>query len=176
MNDLARPNKPWCVYSGFVFLTHVEACDEVEAKVKAESQFGLSKQLQIFPDRETVTTYAARNTFSLFQEHGGLSKDWTETYSRLAPISRSDLRVLLDCMQLWVNKPDAVKASEKVGSHIDYVNAKITELELLLKEPRWIYSQWIEIELLDNDDSVNQSHCAMADAYSDMLYTSSPEN
>ena len=176
MNELSAPNKPWCVYSGFTFLTHVEACDEVEANAKAESQFGLNKPLQIFPDSETVTIYAARNTFSLFQEYGGLSKAWTETYSRLEPISRSDLGALLDCMKLWVNKPDAVNTAELVGSNIGYVRGKIADLDLLLIEPRWVYSQWIEIELLGNDDSVNERDCAMADAYSDMLYTSTPED
>lgn len=170
------PIKTWCVYSEFTFLTHIEACDIAEAKIKAEKHFGLSKPLQVFPTRETVTTYAARNTFSLFQKYGGMSKDWTETYSRLEPISRGDLRTLLDCMQVWVGNPDASSAAEKVGSDLQYVREKIADFNMLLTDPRWLYSQWIEVELLGNDSREHERDCAMADAYSDMLYTSAPED
>lgn len=166
----------WCVYDGFTFLMHVEAPDEAEARQEAASKTGLNKRLTVFLEDDTVTTFAGRNTFTLFQKYGGLSMDWLEMYCQVGPISRAHFRSMVDCVMKWVETPAATLAAVSVGSDLGYVRARLDGFNKLLGEPRWAYKSWIKIELGRDDDRQADRANDMADAYSNYLYTSSPED
>lgn len=176
--NLMHPStqSPWCVFDNFDFLIHVLASSEAEARQAAAEKTGLAKQLTVFLEGDSVTTYASRNTFSLFQQHGGLSMSWKETYRQAGPISRDDFRSLIDCMKAWVVTPEAAANAASVGTDLGYVRALIDNFDGILHEPRWAYKSWITIEIGRDDDRQVDIDSDKADEYCNLLYSSSPED
>ncbi|MGO4801147.1 hypothetical protein ACEN2T_17855 [Pseudomonas sp. W22_MBD1_FP4] len=170
------PRNAWCVFNSFDFLMHVEAADEAEARQIAASRTGLEKRLTVYLEDDTVNTFAGRNTFSLFALHGGLSIDMTETRHKIGPISRDDFTSMLNKMEVWVQTPEAALAAEDVDIELENVTAKIADFNALLNNPRWAYKTCIKIELGRDVSREFEKDLDRADAYSNFLYTSSPED
>jgi len=171
----AGAQKPWCVFDRFDFLMHVIAKDVAEARQAAASETGLTKQLTVFMENDTVTTYAARNTFRLFQNHGGLSMTRNSTSRQIDPISRDDFASLVRRMMVWVDTPLAAKYAASVKSDLGYVRALIDEFNQILNSPRWAYKTWISIELDGYDNRQFDTDSERADEYCHRLHSSSPE-
>lgn len=182
MNEICNEEqKPiyWSMFEGFDFLLNLAASDKEEATGLALAQLDWSadkaSKLQIFLAGDTVTTLAARNTFSLFQEHGGVAFEWSgegETRS----ISREDCEAMIEGMRVWVGLPEADMLAVGVGSDLNYVRAQIADIERLLSDPRWSCFSWVVFQPFHSDNREAEEDYARADAYSDMLYTSTPED
>lgn len=168
----------WSVFQDFDFLLNVMASTKEEATELALSQFGWSvdkgPHLSVFLAGDTVTTLAARNTFGLFQEHGGVAFDWFDGGTRA--ISRDDCESMLERMRLWLDQPEARFLAEGVGSDLDYVRAQIADIEGLLSNPRWSCFPWVVFQPFHDDNREAAEDYARADAYCDALYTSTPED
>lgn len=169
----------WSVFEGFDFRLNLAASDKEEATAMALAQLGWkadkAPKLQVFLAGETVTTLAARNTFSLFQEHGGVAFDWPgegETRS----IAREECEAMLERMRVWADQPEASQLAEGVGSDLNYVRAQIADIERLLSDPRWSCISWVVFQPFHSDNREAAEDYARADAYSDALYTSTPED
>jgi hypothetical protein len=169
----------WSVFDGFDFLLNVMATHKEEALELALVQLGWSADkgpsLSVFLAGDTVTTLAARNTFGLFQEHGGVALNWPlegDTRS----ISREDCKAMLASMRVWVDQPEATLLALSVGSDLDYVRAQIADIEGLLSNPRWSCFEWVVFRPFHNDDREAEEDAARADAYSNALYTTTPED
>lgn len=171
----AGAQNPWCVFDRFDFLMHVVANDVAEARQAAARETGLTKQLTVFMENDTVTTYAARNTFRLFQNHGGLSMTSNNTSRQIDPISRDDFASLVRRMMVWVNTPLAANYAASVKSDLGYVRALIDAFNQILNSPRWAYKTWINIELDGYDNRQFDTDSERADEYCHRLYSSSPE-
>lgn len=169
----------WSVFEGFDFLINILASDKDEATELALAQLGLDAvkgpKLTVFVAGDTVTTLAARNTFSLFQVHGGVAFEWPgegETCS----ISREDCETMLGRMRVWVGQPEASQLAEGVGSDLNYVRAQIADIEGILNDPRWSCFSWVVFRPFHSDNREADEDAARADAYSNALYTSTPED
>lgn len=184
MSAESAPEKPktpmyWSVFEGFDFLLNVEASDKGEAMELALVQLGWSAdkgaRLSVFLAGDAVTTLAARNTFGLFQEHGGVAFDWPPDGDTRS-ISREDCEAMLERMRVWVGVPEATQLAVSVGSDLDYVRAQIAEIEGLLSNPRWSCFSWVVFRPFHCDNREADEDAARADAYSNALYTSTPED
>lgn len=173
-------SKFWSVFDGFDFLLNIKALDKEDAQGLALAQLGLSaekiKNLNIFLAGDSVTTLVSRNTFSLFQEHGGVTFDWPGREQTTRAISRGECETMLESMRDWLAQPDAILLAENVGSDLGYVQAQIAEIQGLLSNPRWSCHQWVKFEPFHNDSRVADEDAAGADAYCNALYTSTPED
>jgi hypothetical protein len=169
----------WSVFDGFDFLLNVVATHKEEATEMALVQLGWGANkgpgLSVFLAGDTVTTLAARNTFGLFQEHGGVAFDWPPEGDTRS-ISREDCIAMLERMRVWAAQPDANLLALGVGSDLDYVRAQIADIEGLLSNPRWSCFEWVVFRPFHSDDRDADEDAARADAYSNALYTSTPED
>lgn len=176
----AQEKPYWSVFDGFDFLLNVLAFDKETARKLAVGQLGLSDfagaKLTVFEAGHTVTTLAARNTFGLFQEHGGVAFDWPSPHGGTRSILREECQVMLETMRLWIELPEAGQLAEKVGSDLAFVRQQIADIENLLNDPRWACYQWIVFNPFYDDNREAAEDAAKADAYCNALYTSTPED
>lgn len=170
----------WSVFEGFDFLLNILATDRESATELALAQLGWSANkrpnLTVFEAGDTVTTLAARNTFSLFQKHGGVAFDWPGIDGDTRSIPREDCESMLDRMRIWADKPEASQLAEGVGSDLNYVRAQIADIEGLLSNPRWSCFSQVVFRPFHSDNREADEDAARADAYCDALYTSTPED
>ena len=168
----------WSVFEGFDFLINVLASCKDEATELALAQLGLGADkgpnLTVFAAGDTVTTLAARNTFGLFQEHGGVAFEWPGE-GETRHISREDCESMIARMRVWAGQPEASQLAEGVGSDLNYVRAQIADLEGLLSDPRWSCFSWVVFRPFHSDNREADEYAARADAYCNALYTSTPE-
>lgn len=91
-------------------------------------------------------------------------------------ISLEDCEAMMEGMRAWVGLPEACLLAESVGSDLNYVRAQIADIERLLSDPRWSCFSWVVFQPFHSDNREAEEDYARADAYSDMLYTSTPED
>lgn len=176
----------WKVYTGFDFLMHVKARDKEEATQKAIAELGWADRtdftLTVFKAHDTVRPSAARNTFGLFQNHGGVSFGWPVEdefgwpgqEGPIRPLSRDECLSMLVRMRVWITQPEAAQLADDVGSDLEYVQAQIDDIARILEDPLWEYCSWIEFSASRSNNRDAEEDEARADAYCNALYTSSP--
>jgi hypothetical protein len=176
----AQAEPYWSVFDGFDFLLNVLACDKESARKLAVDQLGLSdvegSKLTVFEAGHTVTALAARNTFSLFQEHGGVAFEWPIAHGGTRSILREECQVMLESMRHWIELPEAKQLAENVRSDLAFVRQQIADIERLLGDPRWGCYSWIVFNPFRDDNREAAEDEARADAYCNALYTSTPED
>lgn len=186
MAEQERGEVAWTIYNKFDFLMNVKARDKEEATQKAITELGWTNRtdftLTVFEARGTVRTSAPRNTFGLFQDHGGLSFGWPvedefgwpSEEGPIRPLSRDECFSMLGRMRRWLTKPEAAQLAEDVGSDLKYVQAQIDDISRILEDPRWEYCSLIEFSTARSNNREAEEDEERADAYCNALYTSSP--
>jgi hypothetical protein len=167
----------WSVFNEYTFLANIEATDKEAARAKVTELLGIdcktAERLTIFVAGDTVTVIVARNTFILFQQFGGCTLDFTE-YHCSRPISLEECQLVIKTMTAWVATQNASIMAARVGSDLDYVMEQVKQLEDILIEPRWSNCTWFIFSPGHDNSRERERDDALADAYCDALYTSSP--
>lgn len=121
-----------------------------------------------------LSTFAARNTFSLFQQHSALDLSWYGNRSK--PITRQECLTLVAEMTDWVASPSSEAEAIKAGSDLGYVKQRLEELSEALSKKCFRHLDYVTFEAFGDDNRVLDAELEKADAYADAYWSASPED
>lgn len=126
------------------------------------------------PRWTTIHAFAARNTFSLFQQNSAIDLSWYGSKSN--PITRQECKNLVAEMTAWIELPSSEVAAIKVGSDLGYVKELLEGISKFLTKERFSHLDYVSFEALGDDNREVEALEKMADAYADAYWSASPED
>jgi hypothetical protein len=126
------------------------------------------------PRWTTIHAFAARNTFSLFQQNSVLDLSWYGSKSN--PITRQECKNLVAEMTAWVALPSSEAEAIAVGSDLGYVNELLEGIAKFLSKERFSHMDYVSFEALRDDNRETEALENMADAFADAYWSASPED
>jgi len=126
------------------------------------------------PRWTTIHAFAARNTFSLFQQISALDLSWYGNKSN--PITRQECKNLVSEMTAWIELPSSEAAAIQVGSDLGYVKELLEGISKFLTKERFSHLDYVTFEALRDDNRETEALENMADAYADAYWSASPED
>ena len=121
-----------------------------------------------------LTTYAAKNTFSLFQQNSALDLSWYGNRSK--PITRQDCLNLVTEMTDWVARSSSEEEAIKAGSDLGYVKQRLEELSEALSQECFRHLIYVTFEAFGDDNRELNAALDMADDYAGMYWSATPED
>lgn len=126
------------------------------------------------PRWTTIHAFAARNTFSLFQQHSAIDLSWYG--SRSNPITRQECLDLVAEMTAWVEFPSSEEDAVKVGSDLGYVKELLETIKGFLSKERFSHLDYVTFEALRDDNRESEALERLADDYAHAYWGASPED
>jgi len=116
--------------------------------------------------------FAARNTFTLFQRHGGIDLDCTRNDGqRTDPISREDCAAMLKAMQAWIRRKTSEAEAAALGTDLDYVRHDIAHITEALFREQHQHCHSVMWEVTGDDNRERDDDDRRADEYCHRLYS-----
>lgn len=126
------------------------------------------------PRWTTIHAFAARNTFSLFQQNSAIDLSWYGSQSN--PITRQECKNLLAEMTAWIDLPSSEEEAIKVGSDLGYVKELLDGISKFLSKERFSHLEYVTFEALRDNNRELEALENLADAYSDAYWSATPED
>jgi len=131
-----------------------------------------------------ITMYMGRNTFSLFQNFGGISmplltrvsSDGQSIDGTCLPFTKEDAIKLLCNMTEWANSVSANVEAKRVGSDLIFVSRQLLQLAEVIEGNRPGVPIDFCYEMFGNDDLEEERQREMADNFSDEHWTACAES
>ena len=121
---------------------------------------------------EVLKLCAPRNTFTLFQRHGGVDLDWTRNdRQRTDPISREDCLVILKNMTAWIQRETSAAEAAALGTDLDYVRADLEHITKVLASELHQHCHSVMWEAFHDDNRERDEDDRRADEYCHRLYS-----
>ncbi|MGM3425998.1 hypothetical protein [Pseudomonas sp. LA5] len=121
---------------------------------------------------DVLKFFAARNTFTLFQRHGGIDLDWTRNDGqRTDPISREDCVAMLKAMQAWTRRKTSEAEAAALGTDLEYVRHDIAHVTDSLAREQHRHCHSVMWEATRDDNRERDKDERRADEYCHRLYS-----
>ncbi|MFT0179915.1 hypothetical protein ACMSIO_05575 [Pseudomonas benzopyrenica] len=121
---------------------------------------------------DVLKFFAARNTFTLFQRHGGIDLDWTRSErQRTHPISRDDCQAMLKSMQAWIRRKTSEAEATALGTDLEYVRHDIAHITDALAREQHRHCHSVMWEATRDDNRERDDDDRRADEYCHRLYS-----
>lgn len=121
---------------------------------------------------DVLKMFAARNTFTLFQRHGGIDLDWTRNDGqRTDPISREDCAAMLKAMQAWTRRKTSEAEAAALGTDLKYVRHDIVHITEALARQQHQHCHSVMWEASQDHDRERDEDERRADEYCHRLYS-----
>lgn len=115
---------------------------------------------------------AARNTFTLFQRHGGIDLDWTrDDGQRTDPVSRDDCAAMLKVMYAWTRRKTSEAEATALGTDLEYVEHDIAHITEALAREQHRHCHSVMWEATRDDNRERDDDDRRADEYCHRLYS-----
>lgn len=121
---------------------------------------------------DVLKMFSARNTFTLFQRHGGIDLDWTRNDGqRTDPISREDCAAMLKAMQAWIRRKTSEAEAAALGTDLEYVRHDIALIAEALACEQHQHCHSVMWEVTRDDNRERDDDERRADEYCHRLYS-----
>jgi len=121
---------------------------------------------------DVLKFFAARNTFTLFQRHGGIDLDWTRNDGqRTDPVSREDCAAMLKAMYAWTRRKTSEAEATALGTDLEYVRHDIAHITDSLAREQHRHCHSVMWEATRDDNRERDEDERRADEYCHRLYS-----